>query len=129
MSRSAHTLLILKCVLEHMYAMIESSRTVRQDIVFRFVSQHFNRSHGTLQEHFLSRLERLVELQSAARSSVDRRPLKQINGAIYSTYWDCVQLGMQNRARRIVGFEDGSGCLTQVDSAQPESLTSEPGRS
>src|SRR5687767_5488461 len=51
---------------------------------------------------FLRRLYRLIEL--SARSDLDPPQRRQVNHALYSTYWDCVRLGMRAKATTILGL-------------------------
>jgi hypothetical protein len=51
---------------------------------------------------FLRRLYRLVEL--SARPDLDPVQRRQVNHALYSTYWDCAGLGMQSKVTTILGL-------------------------
>jgi hypothetical protein len=48
----------------------------------------------------LQRLRRLVELKASPHPDADRRRL--VSHALYSTYWDCVNLGSRAEATAIV---------------------------
>jgi hypothetical protein len=49
---------------------------------------------------FLRRLHRLVELSE--RAGLDAVQRRQVKHALYSTYWDCVGLGMRDKATTIL---------------------------
>jgi hypothetical protein len=49
---------------------------------------------------FLGRLYRLVELRG--RPNLDPAQRRQVNHALYSSYWDCVGLGMRSQATTIL---------------------------
>jgi hypothetical protein len=49
---------------------------------------------------FLRRLYRLIELNE--RPDLDAAQRRQVNHALYSTYWDCVGLGMRSKATTIL---------------------------
>ena len=51
---------------------------------------------------FLSRLYRLIELR--ARPNLDPVQRRLVNRTLYSTYWDCVSLGIQTKAATILGL-------------------------
>lgn len=55
-------------------------------------------------ELFLSRLRRIHEQRTmyGAELTVDARQL--IDRALYSTYWDCVRLGIRAEAREVLGL-------------------------
>lgn len=57
-----------------------------------------------LRELFLGRLSRLAILKAMLDASdLERRLLDR---ALYSTYWDCVQLDLREQARRILELPD-----------------------
>jgi hypothetical protein len=51
---------------------------------------------------FLCRLYRLIELST--RPDLDSIQRRQVNHALYSTYWDCAKLGMRTKATTILGL-------------------------
>ncbi len=53
---------------------------------------------------FLARLRRVHEQRAMYGSelTVDARAL--IDRALYSTYWDCVRLGLRTEARKVLGL-------------------------
>jgi hypothetical protein len=52
------------------------------------------------QAHLLQRLHRVVELKASPHLDADQRRL--VNHTLYSTYWDCVNLGAQDEATAIL---------------------------
>jgi hypothetical protein len=56
-----------------------------------------------LEVHFLERLTRLGHTRMEAYATLDGRQRRLLDHALYSTYWDCVNLGLRKEARRIVG--------------------------
>jgi hypothetical protein len=57
---------------------------------------------ATPETFFLRRLYRLIELRE--RSDLDPAQRRQVNHALYSTYRDCVGLGMRAKATTILGL-------------------------
>lgn len=51
-----------------------------------------------LEPYFLGRLRRLSALRHASRR-LPRTDQRLVDHALYSTYWDCVQLGLRGAAR------------------------------
>lgn len=62
------------------------------------------RTYTGLQQHFLTRLERLVHLRELYRQHRGREDwlLRAINKAIYSTFMDCIAQGVGEEARAIL---------------------------
>jgi len=60
--------------------------------------------HLIFRDLFLSRLRRIHEQRAMYGSAltVDVRSL--IDRALYSTYWDCVRLGLRAEAREVLGL-------------------------
>jgi len=60
--------------------------------------------HLIFRDLFLGRLRRIHEQRAMYGSglTVDVRSL--IDRALYSTYWDCVRLGLRAEAREVLGF-------------------------
>ncbi len=56
-----------------------------------------------LRQFFLDRLERLAALNSVPDSPIAREDARLLRFAMYSTYWDCVHLGLRNEARKTLG--------------------------
>ena len=62
------------------------------------------RARFKLQCLFLERLDRLVKLKETCLEHEYHHPLRMLDQALYSTYWDCVQLGMRSQARQALGL-------------------------
>ena len=62
-----------------------------------------------LGEYFLARLVRLAEMRRAWLKLVDGEPPELLDYAMASTYADCVQLGVRDRARGLLGLWDADG--------------------
>jgi hypothetical protein len=60
------------------------------------------RAKPTLEELFLARLARLAQLRGMVDLPLQQRRL--VNLALYSTYWDCVRLGLRPTARQMLGL-------------------------
>ena len=56
-----------------------------------------------MQAFFLRRLDHLVELN--AMSQLDPIHRRLVEYALYSTYWDCVRLGLRDEARLAIGMD------------------------
>ena len=69
-----------------------SNRVIEPDLEARAMPETF----------FLRRLYRLIELRE--RPDLDPAQRRQVNHALYSTYWDCVGLGMRAKATTILGL-------------------------
>ena len=52
--------------------------------------------------YFLRRLHRLIAL--SARPDLDPIQRRLVNHAKYSTYWDCVELGLQSTAATVLAL-------------------------
>ena len=57
----------------------------------------------------LDRLERLAGLRARCLEDGCLRPLRLVDFALYSTYRDCVELGLREQARRAVGLPEEGG--------------------
>jgi hypothetical protein len=64
--------------------------------------QGLDRRLTPLRTHFVQRLHRLIELKAMLRLDTDQRRL--VNHALYSTYWDCVNVGARAEASTILGL-------------------------
>lgn len=53
-----------------------------------------------LQHLFTKRLSRLAEMKATRQLNEQQRRL--LDYALYSTYWDCVRLGLREEARRLL---------------------------
>ena len=62
------------------------------------------RARFRLQCLFLERLDRLVRLKATCLEHEYYQPLRMLDQALYSTYWDCVRLGMRSQARQVLGL-------------------------
>lgn len=61
-------------------------------------------SWAELQTLFLGRLERLASMRALCYQEGYREPLRLIDHALYSTYRDCVRLGLRAEGRRRLGL-------------------------
>jgi hypothetical protein len=61
--------------------------------------------YSVVQRFFLGRLERLVALRSAPDSHLEPWQQTLVNRSIYSTYCDCVELGLGSNARTVLHRE------------------------
>ncbi len=57
--------------------------------------------HG-MQRVFLLRLRRLTWLRRSCAGQLDETVLKVLDRAIYSTFCDCVELGVTDEARQVL---------------------------
>jgi hypothetical protein len=64
------------------------------------------RQRFRLQCLFISRLGRLMDLREKCVAARDSERAKLLDHVLYSTYWDCVSLGLRAQAR----------CLLRLDS-------------
>lgn len=64
--------------------------------------------YTVVQRFFLSRLERLVALRSAPDAHLEVWQQALVNRAIYSTYCDCVELGLGPNARTVLHREESA---------------------
>ncbi len=55
-----------------------------------------------LQLHFLRRLGRLLELRHLQQERLDLESVRLLDRAIYSTYCDCLDLGVGREAQRLL---------------------------
>ena len=55
-----------------------------------------------MQRVFLLRLRRLTWLRRSCADQLDSSVLKILDRAIYSTYCDCVELGVTDEARQVL---------------------------
>jgi hypothetical protein len=62
---------------------------------------HSNGPNG-MQRVFLLRLRRLTWLRRSCAGQLDDSVLKILDKAIYSTYCDCVELGVTDEARQVL---------------------------
>jgi hypothetical protein len=67
---------------------------------------------------FLRRLYRLVEL--SAQPDLDPVQRRQVNHALYSTYWDCTRLGMRSKVTTILGLPPQRQCAAHVSASGVE---------
>jgi hypothetical protein len=58
----------------------------------------------SVQEYFLERISRLEAMRNEYSGSMDRQQRRLLEHALYSTYWDCVNLGMRDEARESLGM-------------------------
>ncbi|MFQ5879572.1 MAG: hypothetical protein ACE5IZ_05315 [Dehalococcoidia bacterium] len=58
--------------------------------------------YSSLQLFFLQRLGRLLQLRQQQASQLNREGLRLLDRAIFSTYCDCVDLGVGGEAQRFV---------------------------
>jgi hypothetical protein len=65
-----------------------------------------NPQRDKLQTHFLERLTRLKEIRNEAARSLGNQQRRLLNHALYSTYWDCAELGMKDDAQRLLGMKE-----------------------
>jgi len=63
-----------------------------------------NASDDLLRCVYIERLQRLTELRSDPDAFASSETKQLVNFATYSTYRDCVELGMRTIARRILGL-------------------------
>jgi len=64
-----------------------------------------NGPHG-MQRVFLLRVRRLTWLRRSCAGQLDDSVLKVLDKAIYSTYCDCVELGVADEARQLLKKAD-----------------------
>jgi hypothetical protein len=64
--------------------------------------------YTVMQAHFLDRLERLLRLRNAADSRLEPWQARLLVRAIYSTYRDCLELGLADQARSILHGEESA---------------------
>jgi hypothetical protein len=64
--------------------------------------------YTVVQRFFLARLEHLVALRRSPRPGAERWQRRLLNHAIYSTYRDCVALGLVDEARTVLRGEEGA---------------------
>ena len=55
-----------------------------------------------LQAHFLERLTRLQRMRAEIWETLDSEQRRILGRALYSTYWDCVNLGLRDDAQGII---------------------------
>jgi hypothetical protein len=58
--------------------------------------------YNVVQRFFLGRLESLVAARRVPQASLERWQTRLLNHAIYSTYCDCVALGIGEEARSVL---------------------------
>lgn len=63
--------------------------------------------YNVVQRFFLSRLETLVAARRAPDTHHDRSQRRLLDHAIYSTYRDCLSLGMVEEARSVLHDQEG----------------------
>ena len=61
-----------------------------------------------IQRFFLTRLEHLVARRRAFPARAERWQRRLVDHAIYSTYCDCVSLGLTSEARTVLRGEEGA---------------------
>lgn len=71
------------------------------DIDAALRKSHSNGPHG-MQRVFLLRLRRLTWLRRSCAGQLDESVLKVLDRAIYSTFCDCVELGVTDEARQVL---------------------------
>ena len=64
-----------------------------------------SRGRDALRTYFLERLTRLEGMRTAPDSGLDSQQRRLLDHALYSTYWDCVNLGVRDDAQRLLGLE------------------------
>ena len=70
--------------------------------------------YSSLQLFFLRRLSRLLQVRQQQAGQLNGEGLRLLDGAIFSTYCDCVDLGLGQEAQRVVQR------LTVGSHSQPE---------
>ena len=64
--------------------------------------------YSVIQRFFLARLERMVALKRSSDTPREPWHVTVLNRAIYSTYRDCVALGLTTEARTVLRGEEGA---------------------
>jgi hypothetical protein len=59
-----------------------------------------------LKRFFIDRLNRLAESRVRLGDSLSPSDKRLLDFAMYSVYWDCVDLGQRVEARQVLGFAD-----------------------
>ena len=59
-------------------------------------------TYSALQLHFLRRLNRLLRLRYEQGTQLNAEGVRLLDWAIYSTYCDCVDLGMGQNAQKLL---------------------------
>jgi hypothetical protein len=79
-----------------------------------------NYGDESLQGFFIQRLHRLGALESTLKPGEEQQTRRLIRHAIYSTYWDCAQVGLRPVAQAFV--EKHRAQLAESSAAIPADL-------
>jgi hypothetical protein len=63
------------------------------------------RGRVSLRAYFIERLAGLEAQRRDAVDTLDNQQRRLLDHVLYSTYWDCVELGMRDDALRLLGME------------------------
>ncbi len=58
--------------------------------------------YSSLQLHFLRRLQRLLRVRSEQGGQLNAEGIRLLDRAIYSTYCDCVDMGISGEAQQLL---------------------------
>lgn len=70
------------------------------------VSRHQEKGLNEMQRLFLDRLEGLLQRRQEAASTLSREAIRLLDRAIYSTYCDCLALGVGELAHALLNPSD-----------------------
>jgi hypothetical protein len=63
--------------------------------------------HARFRDLFLTRLQRIHQQRATYGQELTPDARLLIDRAMYSTYWDCVRLGLRSEARDVLGLTGG----------------------
>ena len=86
--------------------MITDGTSSAERATLRSGSIEARRARFRLQYLFLERLDRLVNLKATCLECEYFQPIRLLDQALFSTYWDCVQLGLRPQAREVLGLSE-----------------------
>ncbi|MFN0074362.1 MAG: hypothetical protein ACKVVP_23010 [Chloroflexota bacterium] len=83
--------------------MMESTKSVNQgEAPTR--TPRISQERRVFRDLFVARLHRIHEQRALYGSELTADARQLIDRALYSTYWDCVRLGLRSEAREVLGL-------------------------